>query len=80
MRRSLKMVFVLLLCLVKIEAEAQKSGLFDSFDCRKHEEFIEPEPHFLAEILALDPIIIPSRIGNPGVMYKIIPSEKTVGV
>ncbi len=59
MRSTLKTGLIVLLCLFWFQAEAQKSGLFDSFDCRKHAEVVDPELLLLAEILALDPIIIP---------------------
>lgn len=58
MRRTLKIVLVGLIWLYGIPSNAQKSGLFDSYDCRKHAELVEPEPLILPEIITLDSIII----------------------
>lgn len=59
MRQTLKSVLVGLIWLYFIPSKAQTSGLFDSFDCRKHAEFVELEPLPLDEIITLDSIFIP---------------------
>lgn len=57
MLRTLKFVLIGLIWLYGIPSIAQKSGLFDAYDCRKHAEPVDPEPLDLSEILTLDSLI-----------------------